>query len=362
MPARSFSFFDHLTEPVIVLRKDGTVGYQNPAAVEFFGDSRLNWQVKDVLDSTLLLLGIDDGVGTVEVDGDSYAAQITTVSGMRAVIIHPRDMEEHRRRENRLGLIRSAEREMRNALATSEMAEENISRRAAELGDISLIRYSAALCHAWHGMLRVVEHISDFLDPESDEEAVMMSPFDIRERCFELVSAVSYLAAERGVSIEVKSEESQINILGNRRMLDKMILNLLSNSLKNTEPGGKITVTLKRAKKSLLIEVADTGSGICAEKAAELFRPLDSRRDVREADEGLGLGLYLVHKAAKLHGGGVAIETKEGAGTKVTILVKNVLDESVLSMPSEGTEPDVDIVFTELADILPTKAYQSERE
>lgn len=361
MPARSFSFFDHLTEPVIVLRKDGTVGYQNPAAVEFFGDSRLNWQVKDVLDSTLLLLGIDDGVGTVEVDGDSYAAQITTVSGMRAVIIHPRDMEEHRRRENRLGLIRSAEREMRNALATSEMAEENISRRAAELGDISLIRYSAALCHAWHGMLRVVEHISDFLD-SGDEDGLRMRRFDIRERCLELTSALSYLAAERKVNIEVKSEESQINILGNRRMLDKMILNLLSNSLKNTEPGGKITVTLKRAKKSLLIEVADTGSGICAEKAAELFRPLDSRRDVREADEGLGLGLYLVHKAAKLHGGGVAIETKEGAGTKVTILVKNVLDESVLSMPSEGTEPDVDIVFTELADILPTKAYQSERE
>ncbi len=357
MPARSYSFFDHLSEPVIVIKKDGVVGYENPASIEFFEESKLNWQIKDVLDSTLLRLGLDEGIGTVEIDGESFAATLATVSGLRALIIHPHGRKDERLRENRLGLLRSAERELRNALGTSEMAEEVISRRASELGDISLIRYSATLSHAWHGMLRVVEHISDFLDPESDEEAVMMSPFDIRERCFELVSAVSYLAAERGVSIEVKSEESQIICIGNRRLLDRMILNLLSNSLKNTSPGGKITVTLKKAKRTLQIEVADNGSGISPERAAKLFRPLDTARELTDAGEGLGLGLYLVHKAAKLHGGGVAIETKAGFGTKVTVLIKNVENDYRLSSPSESPEPELDAVLTELADILTAKAY-----
>ena len=354
MASRSFSFFDHLSEPVIVIKKDGAICYENPAAKDYFRGDHINIPVNKLFDSALIRLGISEGVGTAEIGRDSCAASVSLVSGLRAFILHPERKETD---GERLGLARAAEKELRTALATSALAEESINKRAAEVGDIALIRYAASLSHAWHGMLRVVEHISAFLEPEDETPAYPPVSFDVRERCCEIASAAAYLAGEKGILINVEAETDSIMFTGYRQEIDRIVLNLISNSIKSIDGGGKITITLRKARNTLIMEVADTGCGIAPEKAARLFRPLDTLREISDDGTGLGLGLYLVHRAAIIHGGGVAVEKREGGGTKVTVLMKELREDYSLSSPEVSSGLELDFVLTELADVLSAKAY-----
>ncbi len=110
------------------------------------------------------------------------------------------------------------------------------------------------------------------------------------------------------------------------------------------------------------MEVADTGCGIAPEKAARLFRPIDTLRELSYDGTGLGVGLYLVHRAAKKHGGGVAVEKREGGGTKITVLLKDLREDYTLSSPETRAGLELDLVLTELADVLSAKAYIYEAE
>ena len=255
MASRSFSFFDHLSEPVIVVKKDGVICYENPAAKDYFRGDCVNLPVNKLFDSALLRLGINEGVGTAEIGRESCAVSVSLVSGLRTFILHPETVEAY---GERLGIARAAEKELRAALATSALAEESINKRAAQVGDIALIRYAASLSHAWHSMLRVVEHISAFLEPENGTPPYPPVSFDIRERCCEIASSASYLAGEKGVLINVEAETERMTFIGYREEIDRLVLNLISNSLKNTGEGGRITINLKKAKNTLIMEVADT--------------------------------------------------------------------------------------------------------
>lgn len=359
MASRSFSFFDHLSEPVIVVKKDGVICYENPAAKDYFRGDCVNLPVNKLFDSALLRLGINEGVGTAEIGRESCAVSVSLVSGLRTFILHPETVEAY---GERLGIARAAEKELRAALATSALAEESINKRAAQVGDIALIRYAASLSHAWHSMLRVVEHISAFLEPENGTPPYPPVSFDIRERCCEIASSASYLAGEKGVLINVEAETERITFIGYREEIDRLVLNLISNSLKNTGEGGRITINLKKAKNTLIMEVADTGCGIAPEKAARLFRPIDTLRELSYDGTGLGVGLYLVHRAAKKHGGGVAVEKREGGGTKITVLLKDLREDHTLSSPETRAGLELDLVLTELADVLSAKAYIYEAE
>jgi two-component system cell cycle sensor histidine kinase PleC len=110
-------------------------------------------------------------------------------------------------------------------------------------------------------------------------------------------------------------------LLADERALKQMLLNLVSNAVKFTPPGGRISIACEVPRRGgLQIRVDDDGPGIAPEKLARVFQPfsqIDNRFD-REAG-GTGLGLALVDGLVRLHGGKITLASAPGAGLTATL-------------------------------------------
>ena len=110
---------------------------------------------------------------------------------------------------------------------------------------------------------------------------------------------------------------------GDPGKLQQMLLNLMSNAVKFTDPGGSVTVTAEAAGDGrVMLQVADTGIGMSRDEiptALAVFGQVDSRLARRY--EGTGLGLPLVRAIVELHGGEIVIDSAVGEGTTVTVLL-----------------------------------------
>lgn len=89
-------------------------------------------------------------------------------------------------------------------------------------------------------------------------------------------------------------------------MMDRVISNLLSNSIKYSEPDGSITITLAQSAKDIIVQVADTGNGIPEHYIPYLF---DAFFKVSRESTGSGLGLAITKTIIEAHGGKIWVES-----------------------------------------------------
>ena len=129
-------------------------------------------------------------------------------------------------------------------------------------------------------------------------------------------------AAARGVSLMTETSGGSIPLLrADPRRLKQILITLLSNAIKFTEPGGAVTVKAwYKPDSGYVLQVIDTGIGIAVEdipKAMARFQQVDGRLS-REFD-GTGLGLPLTKALVELHGGSLDLQSQLGKGTTVTV-------------------------------------------
>jgi signal transduction histidine kinase len=129
---------------------------------------------------------------------------------------------------------------------------------------------------------------------------------------------VQALKAKVSLVADIAPDLPRLN--ADRRRLHQILLNLMSNALKFTQPEGTVTVRAFCAEEGLVLQVADTGIGIAPQdfdKALEPFGQVDS--SLARKYEGTGLGLPLTRHMAELHGGSLALKSAPGKGTTVTV-------------------------------------------
>jgi Signal transduction histidine kinase len=128
-------------------------------------------------------------------------------------------------------------------------------------------------------------------------------------------------ALARQLDLAVTAEVAPIPVLGDFGRLQQVVSNLVSNAIKFTEPGGRVTVRVERRDSEAVLEVADTGRGIRPEflpHVFEKFRQADT--STTRSHAGLGLGLAIVRRLVELHGGRVKASSEgEGHGATFTV-------------------------------------------
>ena len=189
-------------------------------------------------------------------------------------------------------------------------------------GDLSG-RQQENLRHIHTAGSHLLELVNDVLDlskldanrVELDEAAI-----DLGTAIGEAVELLARKAEVMGVTVTQRVAPNLPQLRADSRRLRQILLNLLSNALKFTPAGGRITISARRSPSGLRIVVADTGIGIAAAdipKALEHFGQVDSR--LARKHDGTGLGLPLCQKLMELHGGTLELESTPGAGTTVTL-------------------------------------------
>lgn len=138
-------------------------------------------------------------------------------------------------------------------------------------------------------------------------------PFD--DLLGDCLDSIAPQAAEKRVELQVDSRPTP-GFYGDRKALERLVINLLDNAVKYNRVGGKVTVRSEARDGEVILEVADTGIGIPSNMLSRVFERFYRVDKGRSRDEGgTGLGLAIVKHVAQLHRGRVEVESRLGEGS-----------------------------------------------
>ncbi len=170
--------------------------------------------------------------------------------------------------------------------------------------------------------------ISDLLDMAKIEAGKLVLQFepvnlvDVLDECMELMRTV---AEAKDVALTAKTHSAtpgRIALRADRRAIKQVILNVLSNAVKFTPAGGRVSIAAEETGERVVLTITDTGIGISAQDLPRLGQPFEQVcSDPVLANAGTGLGLSLVRALVEKHDGTFAIDSEKEAGTRVTIVL-----------------------------------------
>ena len=166
----------------------------------------------------------------------------------------------------------------------------------------------------------LIEDVLTLSKVETGSFKTVMQPVRLAEVIASAVEAVSPAAHKAGLTVVSEVADPELTVNGDQEQLDRVLMNLLSNSIKFTPPGGKVTVSAKCGEEAAVIRVTDTGIGIPEKDKKDLFnRFFRASNAVNAAVPGTGLGLSITRTIVANHGGDLDLVSEEGKGTTVTI-------------------------------------------
>lgn len=181
----------------------------------------------------------------------------------------------------------------------------NLLHDSPYLSDLELIHKNAGR------LLRVINQILDFRKVENKQEKLKIRETEIISFTNEVKSYFNSMAKVRNITYSFSSEMKNCRIWIDPDMIEKVLVNLLSNAFKFTPEGGTVKVILEESEDWVTIHVEDNGSGIRPENLPYLFNRFYSE----DSRVGTGIGLHLVNEYVKMHNGEVNVESVPGQRT-----------------------------------------------
>ncbi len=201
-------------------------------------------------------------------------------------------------------------------------------------------------------LLRLVNNIIDLTKLDVNSYEIHLNNYDI-------VEVIKQIILSTEEFVESKQRYINFNTTLNKQIMacdpfsiERILLNLISNAVKFTNKGDKITISLNKINSKLIIIIEDTGIGIKPEKLNiifDYFRQVDDSYSRRS--EGSGIGLSLVKSLVELHDGEIRVESKYGEGTSFYISLPIKVLKNTEKMDNYQTSNYLDKVGLEFSDI-----------
>ncbi len=191
------------------------------------------------------------------------------------------------------------------------------------LGSTRYVEYASAIYSSGLHLLELVNDVLDLSKIEAGRYILTRKALDlvaVVESCLQITRET---ATRKSIKVTLDAAADYPFVDADVRAIKQVILNLLSNALKYTNDGGRVTISLKVQAADVFMTVTDTGVGIPKSEIATLTEAFVQGRSDHAylAHEGTGLGLAITESLVKLHGGTLTIESEVGVGTSVTILL-----------------------------------------
>ena len=185
-------------------------------------------------------------------------------------------------------------------------------RESPYASDLGLIQKNA------NRLLRVINQILDFRKVEGKQEKLAVREIDLVPFVGEIKSYFDSMASVRAISYTFTSSMKQCTLWIDPDLLEKVLVNLLSNAFKFTPEGGSVRIELTEEEDRVFIQVIDTGSGIQPGNLPHLF----DRFYTEDRSMGTGIGLHLVKEYIHMHGGEIRVESEPGQRTTFTVCLR----------------------------------------
>lgn len=166
-------------------------------------------------------------------------------------------------------------------------------------------------------LTRLVSEILDFRKVQNGKMKLHLSDFDLIECMQQWIGLFTVSAQKKNINLQLEAPKT-IPMRADHDKLERICYNLLTNAMKYTPNGGKITFAATVEGDKVKIEVSDNGIGIAADEQAYIFNRF---YQAKNAGQGTGIGLALVKAFTDLHHGEATVESKEGEGSRFTIVL-----------------------------------------
>lgn len=267
-------------------------------------------------------------------------AFLATVAGssltLAAVVAERRRVEEERQQ-----LLQAEHRARGDAEEANRAKDEFLAMLSHELrtplnamlGWATLLRTGRLDAPAQGHALEVIERnvklqtklIDDLLDVSrivAGKLRIDRHPIELAPVVESAVEAARPTAAAKSIRLELSMDSATGRVSGDAARLQQIVSNLVSNAVKFTDGGGRVSVWLGRVGAHVHIRVSDTGKGIAPELLPRIFERFHQAESAStRLHGGLGLGLAIVRQLVELHGGRVGVESP-GAGKGATFTVE----------------------------------------
>lgn len=188
------------------------------------------------------------------------------------------------------------------------------------LGHRKYAEYARDIRESGQHLLSLINDVLDLSKVEAGRMELhreLLAPHELARASLVLVSGLSQA---RGTRVSVDVPQDLPPVFGDARAIKQMLVNLLSNALKFSPPGGAVSIAARADDGNVRFVISDNGPGMTAEQVQIAMTPFGQVSGmVADSERGTGLGLALANSLAELHGAPLQLDSEPGRGTRATV-------------------------------------------
>ncbi|MEI7448588.1 MAG: ATP-binding protein [Desulfomonile sp.] len=241
-----------------------------------------------------------------------------------AIIILSDATQEQHQNELKRDVISTVSHQLRTPLTSVRMAlhlllEEKVGSLTEKQEELLIAAKEDS-----ERLYTILEQLLNISRIESGKAQIDQRVLSCNELVFESVEPFRRAAQDLGISLEVNLPDDLPEVIADTMLIAQVFANLLSNALKYTNPGGKVSISAEATDESVLLSVSDTGQGIPSQYLKKILEQF-FRVPGQGGDSGVGLGLSIVQEIVSAHGGVVNVESSEGEGSTFTFSLQRAV-------------------------------------
>ena len=203
-----------------------------------------------------------------------------------------------------LGIVQLLEKKIENKKTYSD-------------NEINIERYVKLIKQNSYRLLRLANNLIDISKIDAGYYKLHLSNNNIVSIVEDISLSVVQYINEKGLNLVFDTDCEELFVACNPDNIERILLNLISNAIKNTDIGGNIYVNLTTDEENVSISVKDDGCGIPKDKLSKIFNRFEQvDKCLNRNYEGSGIGLSLVHSLVNLHNGEIKVESNLGEGSE----------------------------------------------
>ena len=343
-------------DPVLVL-EGGKIVWMNSAARQAFPGSRPGDGASELIPDLIAFDPADRFLSAVVIGGVRYTVSAARCGGALYLSLEADCPVSEDRGFLSAGTMSGMLAALFNVGLSSERLRSALPQEAADAR-----KYLAALDHSYYTLLRRIGNLNTLISLGDGSMELALRRVDLAALCSDIASSTALLTRGAYAPVEFVTELDTLPACMDARRIEQLVLNLLANSLRHTPADGRVRLKLAKSGSNALISVSDNGSGIPPAQLNSIFTGFPERRDIEAlcAEPGGGIGLGLCRMIAEKHGGTLILESREGEGTDVRVLLP-LMPPGMMDLMSAGpaySNGGMTAVLTELSELLDAEIYR----
>lgn len=321
---------DQMNDGLMLVSRDGRVTYANIAAGSLFGgrnptgrtfmsvtrDHELYQAVRRCLESG------ETQHYTLEIAGEARlidAVAIRLSDGPAEALVMLRDITEVARLQNlRRDFVSNVSHELRTPLSTIKILTETLLDIRAD--DEEAAGFLSRIDNEVDSMTTLVRDLLDLSRLETTGARLALREIDVALLVHDVRDRMRPLAERHDVDVIAAASDEAGSLVCDERRLHQALINLITNAIVHTPPGGDVTIGAERDEDGVIFYVRDTGTGIPAGDLPRVWERF-FKTDKARTGPGTGLGLAIVKHIVQAHSGSVSASSEVGKGSEFRMTI-----------------------------------------